>query len=178
VEEDVFIKEAPVISHMLFANDSLILMYAEKKNADCLIDILNRYCAYSGQKVSEAKSRIFFSNNTEVNVKAEVCEALNIMTEYLSDKYLGLPAMLGAERSDCFRHLIHRVNSRINGWKEILLSLGGKEILIKSIAQAILVCAMMVFKIPNNIRKGITDAISLYCWVDDNDHKRIHWLEW
>jgi hypothetical protein len=171
-------RTAPVISHLLFADDSLILMHADKKNADCLIDILNRYCANSGQKVSEAKSSIFFSNNTHVDAKVEVCEALNIMTESLSDKYLGLPAMVGADRSDCFRHLIDRVNSRINGWKEKLLSMGGKEILIKSIAQAIPVYAMMVFKIPNKICKGITNAISRYWWGDDNNHKRMHWQEW
>jgi hypothetical protein len=153
-------------------------MHADKKNADCLTDILNRYCANSGQKVSEAKSSIFFSNNTHVDAKVEACEALNIMTESLSDKYLGLSAMVGADRSDCFRHLIDRVNSRINGWKEKLLSMGGKEILIKSIAQAIPVYAMMVFKIPNKICKGITNAISRYWWGDDNNHKRMHWQEW
>ena len=108
-------REAHIISHLLFADDSLILMHTDQKNADCLIDILNRYCANSGQKVSEAKSSIYFSSNTKVNVKTEVCEVLNIMTDSLIDKYLGLPAMVGADRSDCFRHLIDRVNSRING---------------------------------------------------------------
>jgi hypothetical protein len=80
-------------------------------------------------------------------VKAEVCETLNIMTESLSDKYLGLSALVGADRSNCLRHLIDRVAMRINGWKEKTLSLGGKEILIKSIAQVVPVFAMMVFKI-------------------------------
>ena len=51
---------------------------------------------------------------------------------------------------------------RINGWKEKILSMGGKEILIKSIAQAVSVFAMMVFKIPKNICKGITSAISQF----------------
>ena len=69
----------------------------------------------SGQKVSKAKSSIYFSNNIEVNTKLKVCESLNIMTETLSDKYLGLPALVGVDRSDCFRHLIDMVNSRING---------------------------------------------------------------
>ena len=63
----------------------------------------------SGQKVSKAKSSIYFSNNTEVNTKLEVCESLNIMTETLCDKYLGLSALVGAYRSDCFQHLIDRV---------------------------------------------------------------------
>ena len=39
----------------------------------------------------------------------EVCQVLNIMTESLNDKYLGLPALVGANRSDCFCHLIDRV---------------------------------------------------------------------
>ena len=115
-------RDAPTMSHILFADDSLILMHADKKNADCLSNILHRYCSSSGQKLSEAKSSIYFSSNTEVDVKTEVCVSLNIMTESLNDKYLGLPALVGAERSDCFRHLIDRVTTRINGWKEKMLS--------------------------------------------------------
>ena len=99
-------RDAPMVSHLLFADDSLILIQADKKNADCLANILSRYSASSGQKVSEAKSRIFFSSNTDVDAKLEVCEALNIMTETLNDKYLGLSVLVGADRSDCFRHLI------------------------------------------------------------------------
>jgi hypothetical protein len=67
--------------------------------------------------------------------------------ESINDKYLGLPSMVEVDRSDCFRHLIDRVITRINGWKEKTLSLGGKEILIKSIARAVPVYAMMVFEI-------------------------------
>jgi hypothetical protein len=88
-------RNAPVISHLLFADDSLILMQANKENAEKLESLLDRYCANLGQKISDAKSNIFFSENTEVPVTAEVCEALNIMTESLSDKYFGLPALVG-----------------------------------------------------------------------------------
>ena len=66
--------------------------------------------------LSAAKSSIFFSGNTEADVKLEVCETLDIMSESLNDKYLGLPALVGTDRSDCFRHLIDRISMRINGW--------------------------------------------------------------
>lgn len=36
---------------------------------------------------------------------------------------------------------------------------------------------MMVFKVPKNICKGITDAISQFWW-NDNENKRIHWQAW
>jgi hypothetical protein len=100
------------------------------------------------------------------------------MSESLNDKYLALPTLVGVDRSDCFRHLIDRIYMRITGWKEKLLSMGGKEILIKLVAQAVPKYAMMVFKIPINICKGIMDVISHYWWGDDDDKKRIHWQAW
>jgi hypothetical protein len=100
------------------------------------------------------------------------------MTESLNDKYLGLPALIGADRSDCFRHLIERVMAKTKGWKEKLLSMGGKEVLIKSIAQAVPNYAMMVFLLPKNICKGITDVISQFWWGDDENHRRMHWKAW
>jgi hypothetical protein len=69
-----------------------------------------------------------------VENRAEVCQILNILIESLNDKYLGLLAMIGVDKSDCFYHLIDRIIARLNGWKEKLLSIGGKEVLIKAIA--------------------------------------------
>jgi len=68
--------------------------------------------------------------------------------------------------------------AKTKGWKEKLLSMGGKEILIKSIAQAVPVYAMMAFKILKNICKGISDTISQFWWGDEYDHKKIHWKAW
>ena len=56
------------------------------------------------------------------------------MSESLNDKYLGLPTLVGIDRSDCFRHLIDRVRGKTKGWKEKLLSNEGKEIMIKAVA--------------------------------------------
>lgn len=171
-------RDAPTISNLLFADDSLILMHATSGNANCLRRILSDYCKASGQLVSEDKSSIFFSPSTEPEVREEVCTILNIMTEAPTDKYLGLPAIVGADRSDNFRFLIDRVLKRLLGWKEKNLSTGGKEMLLKAIAQAIPSYAMSVFKIPKQICKGITDGMSQYWWGDDADQRRMHWLAW
>ena len=112
-------RDAPEVYHLLFADDCLILIHADKRNVDNLKHLLDSYCASSGQMVSDAKSSIFFSENTSVSDKLEVCQSLNIMTESLNDKYLGLPALVGADRSDCFQHLIDRVRTKTKGWKDV-----------------------------------------------------------
>ena len=161
-------------------------MHADKRNADCLKDILDRYCQSSGRMLSAHKLsdvectqvKYIFSENTCSEAKEEVKTSLNIEQESFNDKYLGLPALVGADRSVCFRYLIDRICERTHGWKETQLSIGGKEVLIKSIAQAIPKFVMMVFQIPKNICKGMTDAISQFWWGDDDEKKRIHWQAW
>ncbi|GJM86970.1 hypothetical protein PR202_ga02878 [Eleusine coracana subsp. coracana] len=153
-------------------------MKVSRRNAKCLKGILTKYCDSSGQKISEGKSSIFFWGNTDIEEKIVVCNILNIMIESIFDKYLGLPALVGVDRTDCFWHLVDQVRARISGWKEKLLSTGGKEIPIKSIAQAIPVFVMMVFRLPNKIYKRMTDAISQYWWGDGKEQKRIQWQQW
>jgi hypothetical protein len=91
---------------------------------------------------------------------------------------LGLPALVGADRSDCFESFIERIIQRINGWKEKILSIGGKEILLKAVAQAIPVYAMSVFQIPKGVCKRMTDAIAQFWWGDDENSNKMHWLAW
>jgi hypothetical protein len=43
------------VSHLLFADDSLILMHADKSNVDFLRDILGMYCQSLGQILNAAK---------------------------------------------------------------------------------------------------------------------------
>lgn len=66
-------REALMVTQLLYADNSLLLMRAHRENAICLKSILDRYCSNSGQKVSEAKSSFYhvkkkssfyFSGNT------------------------------------------------------------------------------------------------------------------
>jgi hypothetical protein len=73
---------------------------------------------------------------------------------------------------------VERIIQRINGWKEKQLSIGGKEILLKAVAQAIPVYAMLVFLISKGVCKRMMDAISKFWWDDDENSNKMHWYAW
>ena len=55
---------------------------------------------------------------------------------------------------------------------------GGKEALLKAVAQAIPTYAMSVLKFPKKICKEVTDAMSQYWWGDEENQRRMHWFAW
>ena len=83
--------------------------------------------------------------------------------------------MIGLDKSESFEFLVERIINRLKGWKEKILSMGGREILLKVVIQSIPVFAMAVFKIPKKVCKDITDAMASFWWGDREEHSRMHW---
>jgi hypothetical protein len=46
------------------------------------------------------------AQNVHVDLKAQLCVDLNIMTEAMLDTYIGLPAMVGLGRTGSFLYLL------------------------------------------------------------------------
>ena len=64
------------------------------------------------------------------------------------------------------------------GWKEKFISKAGKEILIKTVAQAIPTYTMGIFKISNALFDTINSTLAKYWWHQTKDEKKIHWINW
>ena len=85
----------PKITHLFFADDSLLFYKANSQECQQLIDILRLYDDAFGQKINTDKSSVFFSANTEEEKKNEVLEYLMPMQDSRHGKYLGLPSIIG-----------------------------------------------------------------------------------
>jgi len=59
-------KEAPMISHLLLADENLIFCKANTIEAQAIKDNIAQYEAASGQNVNFEKSKIIFSKNTNI----------------------------------------------------------------------------------------------------------------
>jgi len=121
---------APVVSHLLFADDSLLFFRASTENAWEIHDVLQVYCRASGQQVNMEKSSIHFAKGVSATIRGEIMDELSVRSE----KYLGMPSAVGASTNGAFNYLKDKVWKRVQGWMEQSLSAGGKEVLIKAVA--------------------------------------------
>lgn len=85
---------------------------------------------------------------------------------------------MGYFQKRVFAWILARVNMKLESWKEHLLSRAGKEILLRSVVQAIPQYAMSVFKIPSSIVKAIEKKIANFWWRNNNKVKSLHWRKW
>ena len=59
-----------------------------------------------------------------------------------------------------------------------MLSAAGKEVLIKSIAQAIPVFSMSCFRLPRGLCENITSIIRQFWWGSKNGKRKPSWVAW
>lgn len=66
----------------------------------------------------------------------------------------------------------------LQGWKEKMFSTGGKEVLIKIVAQAISKYYMSCFCHSYKICAHIDTLCAKFWWSSMNTKKKIHWRKW
>uniref|UniRef100_A0A2N9FDP4 Reverse transcriptase domain-containing protein n=1 Tax=Fagus sylvatica TaxID=28930 RepID=A0A2N9FDP4_FAGSY len=171
-------RNGPQISHLLFADDSLLFCQATEEECTRLMEVLAQYERASSQMVNKEKTALFFSKNTPEVVRRDIQQLWGVQGTANFKKYLGLPAMVGKSKKHTFNNLKERIAQRLQGWKEQLLSKAGRAILIKTIAQAIPTYTMSCFKLPKNWCADINSLISNYWWGQRREENKIHWINW
>ena len=89
---------------------------------------------------------------------------LGPMQDTRHKKYLGLPLIIGKSKVEIFAEIKERVEKKLSGWKEKILSMGGQEILIKAVVQAIPTYTMSCFQIPKSLCDEIEGMIRKFWW--------------
>lgn len=106
-------------------------------------------------------------------IRHDVKNELGVHNESLNEKYLGLPSDVGRDRKGTFSYLKDRVWKHLLGWMEKTLSGAGKEVLIKSVVQAILIYSMVLFRLPRGLCEQEGRMENGLGSVGFNDHAKI-----
>ncbi|KAL9687234.1 hypothetical protein QQ045_031633 [Rhodiola kirilowii] len=169
-------RNAPVVSHLFFADDSIFFLKCKVTEAETLRDILRQYEEASGQKINCEKLEISFSKNTPADTRRIIGGVFRVSQVSCHSKYLGLPLIIGQRKTEAFRGVVEKVWKRVNDWKGKLLSAAGKEVLIKAVLQALPVYTMSVYSVLRKVVDDITKLIYQFWWNKREDKRGISWL--
>lgn len=79
------------ISHLAFADELLFFAEANLEQAQIIQSTLHNFCLSSGQKVSQEKTRVYFSKNVSRFLKRDIYNVMAFQTTEDLGKYLGVP---------------------------------------------------------------------------------------
>ena len=148
------------LSYLLFADNSFIFRQATIEKCQQLLAILKQYDVTSRQAINRQKTTLFFSRNTRTNVKQNIQNMMGARIMDDCEKYLGLPMASGKSKVNTFKDLQEKITRRVMGWKKKIISKAGREILIKTIVQAIPTYSMSIFKIPKTLCDTINSTVA------------------
>lgn len=94
------------------------------------------------------------------------------------DRNLGMPTLVGRNKTACFSYIKDRLWKRLQGWKGKLLSAARKEVLVKVIAQAIPNYMMSCFLLPKHFCNELNKLIASFLWNGDEGERKLHWWSW
>ncbi|KAM6582866.1 hypothetical protein CsatB_009868 [Cannabis sativa] len=164
---------------MLFADDSYLYCRATSTETARVNELLSIFEKASGQQVNFGKSSAFFNPNTPTDTRTRICSDLGILEASKDSKYLGLPSMLGRNKNSVLGYLRDKMQKRIQSWDNIFLSRAGKEVMIKSVVQALPTYAMNVFLLTKDICNQMESLMTRFWWQTKKDSsKGIHWKSW
>ena len=94
--------------------------------------------------------------------QVECCWGLNTLPQ--STTYLGVPFFLSKSKSQDFRYVKERLDSKLRKWKSKNLSWFGRTTLIRSMAQAIPAYSMLAILFPKGLCDKLDALVSRFWW--------------
>jgi hypothetical protein len=142
------------------------------------MQILKIYEEATGQEINLTKSEVFFSRNLSIAAQEDLSKIMGVRHVLGTGNYLGLPSMIGRKKKNVFAFIKDRIWKRINSWRGRSLSRAGKEVMIKSVLQAIPSYVMSVYLIPDSTIKDIERMMNSFWGGGGANNKGIRWFAW
>ena len=164
------------ISHLLFADDTVVFCEAKKEHITHLSWILFWFEAASGLKINLAKSEILPIG--EVEEVDEMAMELGCRVGQLLAVYLGLPLGAPNKASSVWDGVEEKVRRRLVLWKRQYISKGGRITLIKTTMSSMPLYQMSLFRMPKTVARRLEKLQRDFLWGGGNLEKKAHLVNW
>ncbi|XP_048493149.1 uncharacterized protein LOC125493701 [Beta vulgaris subsp. vulgaris] len=168
-------RTGPSVSHLFFADDSLIFFKASPKACEGIKNILDKFSRLSGEVINFHKSLIMFSPNTPPSCRFQMRSIVNTPSAEALGKYLGNNIEVNGRSSRMFLPLVEKVEKRLSSWHNLSLSLAGRVILINSVLSMLSLNILSVFLIPKLTADKLNSIFARFLWAGSRATKPIFW---
>ena len=164
--------EGVVISHLLYADDTILFCGANQDQMMYLSWLLMWFEAISGLRINLNKSEIIpMGKITDVDALAL---ELGCKVGALPSSYLGAPHNSVA----VWDGIEERFRKRLTLWKRRYISKGGRLTLIQSTLSCLLVYFMSLFHLPIRVTLRLEQIQKDFMWGRGNMDKKPHLVKW
>ena len=165
-----------LLSLFFFADNLVLFAKATPENCEIVKKVLDMFCKVSGQTISGAKSRAFFSPNIDQDNKEALSIILGFQSTNCLGRYLGFPIKHRGGSNQDFNFVLDKVKKKLAGWKANLLSLAGREVLIQTSSSTILAYVMQCNMLPGKVLEGINRVNRNFLWGSLENSNKMRWV--
>ncbi|MFS7991078.1 putative RNA-directed DNA polymerase [Helianthus anomalus] len=167
----------PVLSHLLFADDALVIGEWSKANIFNVVRILRCFRICSGLHINLDKSSIIGIGIPDSDLHSMALD-IGCKVDQFPLKYLGLPVGANMNRISNWSPVIGMFESRLALWKASVLSIGGRVTLIKSVLQSLPIYFFSLFKVPAGVISQLEAIMRKFLWGGSGEGRRMSWVSW
>ena len=164
------------ISHLLYANDTLLFCEANKDQMKFLSWILMWFEALSGLTINLNKSEILPIGL--VDNAQELAVELGCGIGSLPTSYLGLPLRAKHKAVGVWETVEDRFRNRLASWKSQYISKGGRLTLIHNTLSCLPIYCLSLFRMPVSIDTRLEKIQRKFLWGGGSLEKKPHLVNW
>ena len=164
------------VSHLLFADDTIVFCEARKEYLTYLSWILFWFEAASGLRINLDKSEIIPVG--EVEEMEEMAAELGCKVGSMPCVYLGLPLGAPNKSTAVWDGVEEKMRRRLAHWKHQYISKGGRLILIKSTMASMSSYQMSLFCMPKSVARRLEKLQMDFLWGGGNLERKVHLVNW
>ncbi|KAK1416690.1 hypothetical protein QVD17_25805 [Tagetes erecta] len=166
-----------VITHCMYADDTLFLGDWSVQNGKNLARILKCFHMASGLKINFFKSSMIGIGTTAVEEDLMI-NVLQCKRGKLPFQHLGVPVGENLNRIKSWDPVIDKFKGKLSSWKARTLSFGGRLTLVKSVLGSLPIYFMSLFKMPSAVVRKLEGLRRDFLWGGGSDKRSIPWVKW
>ncbi|XP_027155431.1 uncharacterized protein LOC113755698 [Coffea eugenioides] len=142
------------------------------------MDFLEVYQRDSGQGINTDKSFYIPSARCSTAQKRLITRLTGFRQQQLPFTYLSCRLYKGRAKMEYYQPLINIMQRKFAGWKNRMLSVGGRLILIKHVLAVIPQYTFAVQEPPKTIIHQIRQIMARLFWGEAEGREKWHWKNW